>query len=562
MTAETTERQPKSAAAQENGTFPLLGRMYEAQAERELERQGSIEAPVQSMQSGAADGLHREDAGMESLERRQNTEPDSEMSMPFIGQIIQHIPGESIVIERILSLAEDLYLADHAFVHAQEVKPLSACLPVLPMTFSLEVMAEAAACLIPGHGLIGLEDIQATRWIELTDTDQLALHIVAGQMQLDPIQQIYRIEAAIYIKGQAIPAINAVVLFASHYRLDLAVNFTQLIEVNQLSAEQAYQDRLMFHGPRLHCLTGEILLGDHGVAGELVTRPSGNLFRYEPKPQLLLDPALLDGVGQLMGLWAMMRRDRSAFPIGLKKLELYQPTPPPGTRVPVRIEITRDEAKTLHADVEIQDGAGGVWMRIHDWNMWKFRWAQKLLDFRRLPTRHQVSDAITLPSLAASATCRMLSSSELTGFDAGLLARFYLNVDEFSVFTSKAGVPQRQQQWLLGRIAAKDAVRAWIAARSHTEQMLHPASFAVENNEQGQPMVSSLAAIEPPYPKISIAHCEDRAIAIAQSDSVGVDIERISDRKPGFLETITNADERALLSGQVNMDSSEEKMAE
>lgn len=555
MTTETTEHPFRFTATLENDALPLVARMYEVQAAHELEMPES-EVTAQSLQPNVAEVSHNYDTGTEGLEAMQNMEPENEMVMPFVGQIIEHIPGESIVIERILNLAEDLYLADHAFVHAQEVKPLSACLPVLPMTFSLEVMSEVAACLVPGYGLIGLEDIKATRWIELADTDQLTLRITAGQIHLDPVQQNYRIEAAIYIKGQTMPAISAVVLFAAHYQLNLEVNFTQLTEVNQLSAEQVYQDRLMFHGPRLHCLAGEILLGDHGAVGEFVTRTSGNLFRSLPNPQLLLDPALLDGVGQLMGIWAMARRDRSAFPIGFKKLELYQPTPPPGTRVPVRIEITREEIKTLHADIEIQDGAGGVWMRIHDWGMWKFRWAQKLLDFRRLPTRYQVSDAIILPSLAPSTICRMLSSTELTGFDADLLARFYLNVDEFSVFTAKATVPQRQHQWLLGRIAAKDAVRAWIAVRSHAEEMLHPASFAIENDERGQPLVSCQVGYGLPTPKISIAHCEDRAIAIAESVPVGVDIERISAHNPEFLETITSEAERALLNGQDDMEAS------
>ncbi len=561
MTTETAELLSKFTAALENDALPLLGRMYEVQAARELEMQESIEAPVQSFQPVATDVLHSQEAG-DNLDKRKNAESASERVMPFIGQILQHIPGETIVIERILNLAEDLYLADHAFVHAQGVKPLSACLPVLPMTFSLEVMAEVAACLVPGLGLIGLEDIKATRWIELADTDKLAVRITAGQTRLDPARQIYRIEAAIYTVGQTMPAISASLLFASHYRLDLTVGFTQFAGVKQLTAEQVYQDRHMFHGPCLQCLVGEILLGDHGAAGEFITRSAGNLFRSVSKPQLLLDPALLDGVGQLLGIWAMERRQRSAFPIGFKKLELYQPTPPAGTCVPVRIEITRDEVKTFHADIEIQDGAGAVWMRIHDWGMFKFRWAQKLLDFRRLPTQYLVSDPVTLPSLAPATICRILSSSKLTGFDAGLLARYFLHMDEFPTFTGKAGVPKRQHQWLLGRIAAKDAVRAWIAARKHTEEMLHPASFAIENDERGQPVVKRLEALGPILPKISIAHCEDRAIAIAQSGPVGVDIERISARNPGFLETITSEAERVLFSEQINMGDSADKMEE
>jgi Polyketide synthase dehydratase len=237
MTIETTERKSGFAVSLENDNFPLLGRMYEVQSARELEMQESIAASVQSLQTGVTEVLHNQQhAETENLDGKQHAWHENEMVMPFIGQIIQHIPGESIVIERILNLAEDLYLADHAFVHAQEVKPLSACLPVLPMTFSLEVMAEIAACLVPGYGLIGLEDIKATRWIELADTEELTLNITAGQMRLDPVQQLYRIEAAIYIKGQTMPAISASVLFGSHYQLDLAVAFTQLTGVKPLPA--------------------------------------------------------------------------------------------------------------------------------------------------------------------------------------------------------------------------------------------------------------------------------------------------------------------------------------
>jgi phosphopantetheinyl transferase len=557
MTTETTERQAGLRAMLEADNQPVLGRMFEVQAARELEVQESIEEPAPSFQSIAVNTLHSLEE-TEGRDETRNTEPEDEMILPFIGQILQHTPGESIVSERILNLAEDLYLEDHAFIHAPGIKPLSACMPVLPMTFSLEVMAEVAACLVPGQGFIGLEEIKATRWIELADTDQLTLRISAGQRRVDSERGIYRIEAAIHIGGQAMPAISATVLFSSHYQLDVAVEFTSLTEVSRIPAEQVYRERRMFHGPRLHCLVGEILLGDRGAVGELATRSSGNLFQSIARPQLLLDPALLDGVGQLLGIWTMERRERSAFPIGFKKLELYQTTPPAGTRVPVRIEITRDEVKTLYADIEIQDGSGGVWMRIHDWGMWKFRWAQKLLDFRRLPTHYLVSDPVMLPSLASAAVCRMLSGGALAGFDAGLLARFYLDSDEFLAFTGKAGVPQRQQQWLLGRIAAKDAVRVWMAARLQSQEMLHPASFAIENDERGQPVVKRLTA----PPRISIAHCEDRAIAIAQGGAIGVDIERISPRNPGFLETITSDAERVLLSEQVNVTASSEQAEE
>jgi len=470
--------------------------------------------------------------------------------MPFLGQILEHVPGESITVQRTLTLAEDLHLADHVFVHAPGVKPLSACLPVLPMTVSLEVMAETAACLAPDHGLIGLEDVQATRWIELEDTDTLTLRITGRHARADPQHQIHRIETAIYIEGRTSPAIRATALFARSYQLDLSLNFTEFANPrrHRLTAEQAYRERLLFHGPRYQTLVGDILLGDAGVIGELLVRSPADLFRSTRQPQLLTDPQLLDGVAQIISIWAA-EGERYAFPIGFGKLELYRPTPPAGTRVPVRVEITSNEAKTLHANIEIEDGAGAVWMRVRDWRMWKFRWERRMVDFRRQPVRSLLSEPAALPSLAPAAVCRMLSISDLSSLDAGLLARLCLHMDEMPEFAAKSGVPQRQKQWLLGRVAAKDAVREWLAKAAGAEEMLHPAAFVIDNDARGQPAAKHLSG-PGPVPKVSIAHCEDRAIAIADDEAVGVDIERIAARDPSFLEAISTKAERGLLTDQ------------
>jgi phosphopantetheinyl transferase len=487
----------------------------------------------------------------------QSAESGSASIMPFLGQILQHFPGESITVQRSLTLAEDLHLADHVFVHAPGIKPLSACLPVVPMTVSLEIMAETAACLAPGHGLIGFEDVEASRWIELADTDTLTLRITGRYRRLDPERQIHRIATSIYVEQQTTPAISANMLFAGSYQLDLSLRFSEFANPYryELTAEQVYQERHLFHGPSYQCLAGEIVLGDAGAIGELLVRSPAGLFRSVRQPQLLTDPQLLDAIGQIIGIWAM-ERERCVFPIGIKKLELYRPTPPAGTRVPVRVEITSDEAKTLHADIEIEDGAGAVWMRIRDWRMWKFRWERRFVDFRRLPTRYALSQPVALPSLAPSAVCRMLSIRNLSNFDAGLLARCCLHMDEMPDFAGKAGVPQRQQQWLLGRITAKDAVRAWFAQRARTEEMLHPAAFAIANDARGQPATKHLSGPDP-LPKVSIAHCEDRAIAIADDNAVAVDIEQIRARDPGFLDAISTEAERDLLRDQVGGGSSD-----
>lgn len=527
----------------------IIGRLYEVESLREMEgSEGQGECrPEEGVSEGRPDENRTapQQAGEFQISADQSA---GEAVLPFVGHIADHVPGLSITVERMLTLDEDLHLADHTFVHAPGVKPVSACLPVVPLTMAMEIMAETAACLAPSLGLIGFEDVKANRWIELADTDRLPLRIKAETSQFDNERHLYRIAAGIYVGDQSTPAIQSCVLFSSHYYLDLYPDFAESVDVRPYSrsGEQIYEERHMFHGPTYQLLTGPILLHDRGIIGESLVRDPANLFRSTDLPQLLIDPTLLDTVGQLLGIWAIEERERQVFPIGMKKLELYRPTPPAGTRLPLRIEVTQEEAKTLLADVEIQDGDGSVWLRIKDWGAWKFRWPKRLTDFRRLPTRAPLSRQTKLPGLEPTAVCCMIAPSDLASFDATLLARFCLNADEMRALAEKKAFPKRQQQWLLGRIAAKDAARIWLAGTAGRGEMLHPAALAIEADQGGQPRLA-LGASKGALPKLSIAHCDEGAVALACSEAVGVDIEPIRPRQPSFLETIATDAERRLL---------------
>ena len=517
---------------------PLLGRLYEVKAAQELREHDWRRDDDESSDNAAPQE--------KNASRAQDETRDDELALPFVGDLLNYIPGESIVIERRLALDEDFYLTDHAFVHAPGVKPTSSCMPVLPMAVGIEIMAEAAACLAPGCGLIGFEDIKANRWIALEDTDALMLRIEAQLQHGDTANGVHRASVSIFVDGQTAPAMNAIVLFGARYLITLPLSFTELADAYQhpLTAEQMYAKREFFHGPRFQCLTGPVVIGSHGAVGEILVRSQEDLFGSTRHPQLLTDPTLLDAAAQFIGVWAMAR-ERQAFPIGIAKVELYRPTPPIGTKAPVRIEITQESSRTLNADVEIQDGAGAVWMRIKDWKMWLFQWDGRVVNFRRMPTRYLLSDTLNLAALE-SGVCQRLSGESLIGFDIGILARYYLHVDEMTPFTRHAAVPHRQRQWLLGRIAAKDAVRTWLAKRAGQEEMLHPAAFVIENNTQGQPMVK-LTGHSQPIPHLSIAHCKDQAIAIAHDGAVGVDIEQVVERDANFLQCMSSETERALL---------------
>jgi phosphopantetheinyl transferase len=490
------------------GAAPVIGRVFEAAAAQELA--GSAGAPA----------------------------------LPFIGAVLQWHQGHSITVERRLTLAQDLFLADHNFVHAP-LKALADCFPVVPMTVSLEMLAETAACLVPGYGLTGFEAVTARRWIAVADGAELMLRIEATLEPGDARPARARVVVKLFAGTHPVPAIEATVLFGADYDAAPPAQPWPAAAGLTLDAARLYSERRLFHGPRFHGLSGTVELGPLCARSLARVLPTSDWFAAQPQPQLLCDPALLDAVGQLLGVWAM-QQGGIIFPIGLGRLALFGPTPPLGTLVPVSLTVVGRQLKMLSADIEVGDGAGGVWLRISDWKCWQFNWSPQLVAFQRNPARFQLSDSHAVPAPLAGMLCKRISAQRVAGFDPALLARHCLHVSEMAAFHAKARWPKRQSEWLLGRIVAKDAARAWYSRIGGASGHVHPASIAIDHDGAGRPKICCWPGrLAPPF--ISIAHSAGEAIALASATSSGIDIERVVERDAAFTASFTSVQERRLL---------------
>src|SRR6202023_2161531 len=94
-------------------------------------------------------------------------------AFPLLGEILRHEAGRELVTRRKLDLREDLFAAHHTLGgrKVSQVDPEQHGQPVMPMTFSLEMMAEAAAHLVPGKVIVGLKNIRLLRWLPFDDED-------------------------------------------------------------------------------------------------------------------------------------------------------------------------------------------------------------------------------------------------------------------------------------------------------------------------------------------------------------------------------------------------------
>jgi phosphopantetheinyl transferase len=142
--------------------------------------------------------------------------------------------------------------------------------------------------------------------------------------------------------------------------------------------------------------------------------------------------------------------------------------------------------------------------------------------------------------------------------DVEELAATYLGDAEgerFAAMPDRARIP-----WLLGRVAAKDAVRSHLTRRSFAD--IDPTRIVVENDAQGSPNVAVRGArLATRWVRVSIAHKPGVGVAVAArvrarqgaEDAVpcpagiGIDVESVDPRPSSFEDSVLTPSERSLV---------------
>uniref|UniRef100_UPI0031CF106E beta-ketoacyl synthase N-terminal-like domain-containing protein n=1 Tax=Streptomyces hawaiiensis TaxID=67305 RepID=UPI0031CF106E len=300
-----------------------------------------------------------------------------------------------------------------------------------------------------------------------------------------------------------------------------------------MSARQMYDDHWMFHGPRFRGVTEICALGERHVRGVLTT-PSA-------------PGALLDNVGQLLGYWLMATHpDRTiVFPTGVEEIRFHGPPPQQGTALDCHIRVTTVTDTALVADAQLARD-GEVWAEIRGWRDRRFDSPPEIDPVTRWPEHNTLSQTqeggwqLVFERWPDPASREIYMRSQLAGPER----------------EQYAGRPPRgRRQWLLGRIAAKDAVRRHLWA--HGAGPVFPAEIRVANDPDGRPRPEGVHGRELPPLELSLAHCREAAVALVRpaadspgtSTGTGIDIEEIVERPETAYDAILAPDERALFTG-------------
>jgi phosphopantetheinyl transferase len=492
---------------------------------------------------------------------------------PMLGDVIEHEPGRKMVNIRKYTLADDIFLQDHTLAtQISAVEPERRGFSIMPLTMSLEIMAEAGAALVPGKRVIGLADVQANRWIAFEDGEN-TVRITADR---DP-KSAHEVRVSIKEEKAGDPRnafrpslCEATVLLGDDYPAPKKGEPLVLEKPEKPCAWKGfaiYPERL-FHLPRFQAIKSIDRWSDDGMEGQLEVLPRKALFRDNADPQFTIDGIFLDALGASLGLWDAydLYNGIVFLPMRVKKIDFFGPPLKPGAKLTLRVKILDENDITCKAHIYATGKDGNVYMDLTDWEDRIFQLTPGLHRIFLRSTVMDMSNVWKLPgkvpaamkkcsfNLLTDMTDELLESSHRVW--QKMLAFLALSEDELNEWRNFKGVEKRRIQWLCGRAVAKEAVRHHLKDR-HGIELASP-DFSIVSDDNGKPLVRGAHVTVPV--EVSLSHTDGATIAVAgdpESGRLGIDIEKIRGLNPDFMDGAFSAADMTRLfeaSGGKNVD--------
>jgi 3-oxoacyl-(acyl-carrier-protein) synthase/phosphopantetheinyl transferase len=387
------------------------------------------------------------------------------------------------------------YLLDHCFFEQRPGWPDDGDRwPVVPGTTVIDYLMAVAEQTTPGARAVAVRDVRLSKWITA---------IPAVAVPID-VQQAGPSSVAVALGDYSRAVVDLAPAYANppeRWRFDPAEERRP-----ELTAAELYSERWMFHGPQFQGVSELTAIGDQHVRAVLTTPAAPG--------------ALLDNVGQVLGYWIMSELpDRTTvFPVGMDSITFYGPHPQPGQQLECLVKITAVSDTVLEADMQlVLDNQ--VWAELRGWQDRRFDSNPRLRAVDQRPGRELLSDprpggwSIVHEQWPDLATRELIMRNQLGG-------------GERAQYADRP--PAGRRQWLLGRIAAKDAVRRQLWKT--VEGDIYPAEIEIRNQPGGMPYAVGVHGRELPALTVSIAHRGQTGVAIVRPGPCGIDIEEIAER--------------------------------
>jgi malonyl CoA-acyl carrier protein transacylase len=450
---------------------------------------------------------------------------------PWIGEVRRLVPGSEIEAVTILDASTDP-IAEHHTLGGRRVSALDPSLkglPVLPFAVMAEMVAQAGALVVPpGLVLTKLAQLNAHKWVRYED-EPVVLEL-RGRHEPSPEPGEHRVRVALFNRGPggraeaSRPVFEAVAIFAGAAEPPPLSMPWSLADPrpSRFTAESLYGEQWLFHGPAFQALIEVGHYSGSGIDGVLRVLPWEPLLPPGRSARLHTDLIVLDNFTHLLGCWGLddlADHGDVIFPLRMEELELFGDRPVVGTDVACRIAIEEVQRHRVRVSAEIVRPDGTVWMRLRDWEDWRFHWPSRYRDVFRQPQDIFVGEEWPLETSDSSVRAVWLEPPADMGRPVwrDVLEQTQLGPEELAEHLAMGGTEETRSRRLWGRVAAKEAARRlW---RDVGRGPTYPADLAIVTGERGRPV---LIRIDDPrdrsLPSIAIADAEGVAVAIAARD--------------------------------------------
>jgi 3-oxoacyl-(acyl-carrier-protein) synthase/phosphopantetheinyl transferase len=426
---------------------------------------------------------------------------------------VQPLPQQRLAFKNQLdiSLQNSPWLIDHSLL---KQKPGWHCVedmdPVIPMTMIFELFGDIAREQAPELRVQKIMAIKVFQWMNVVEPFH---ETVAGEWK-NP-SRVY-LDLDKYANAEVQLSETKGVPETDGYDIGQSLGIT-------ITPEQIYREN-MFHGPAYQGIKEVKSVSKNGITG-LIAGDAGK-------------GSLLDNAGQLFGLWLQLTltKDRIAFPVKINEVEFYGEMEDQQGIFECTCRLTELTDDFATADFILKRD-GRVWSIIRGWQNRRLEIDDKLWNVSMAPLQNVLSEEVA-PGvfLFRNAYQRVVSWD--------FILKRYFNQPEKR--HQRGLMPNKKKEWMISRVAAKDATRM-LMLRSRKEAYF-PIEFEIRSDEVGKPFLDGpmTGGIH-----ISLAHKNLEAVAIAsEAGPVGIDIEEIQPRSPGFTEIVFTASELSLLAGR------------
>ena len=461
-------------------------------------------------------------------------------SYPFLDRIVSHEPNK-LLAECDLDIRRHGFLRQHCLyaTHVSDLDPELTGLPVVPLAVSMEMLAEVAAAAVGGLVPIRLEQLRAHNWIALDDGPRT---IGLEAVPLSDTDGHVRVSARLR-DDAGMPLVEAVVVLAEAVRSPPAADLEPAPLVDpqpSIGRDDELYLTGMFHGPLFQSVAAVAAWDATGLDAWLAHSPLDGFFKPGEHPALLLNPALLDAIGHVTAFWIgqYLGTNFSCFPSSIEAIDLYDAAreDTQGSYIAHRVGADQSGTETSYLNSEFTcfDDKGAPLFRATGWRDRFFEVPTRFFYARFQPRDGFYGEDVSglFANLPYNALVWRVPAFECSFLDdaGGIWRRVLSNTvlaAEERLECKALSLPQpRRDEWLIGRIAIKEAARAWI--ESMYDVRLLPADIVVRVAAGGKPYISGEGLeLFGEMPEVSMAHVAGVAVAIAAPPGtpVGIDLD-------------------------------------